>query len=140
MKDGRIEAVTKWVAAPTDGAVTDWSHYMVLPGLIDMHTHIADWEQTSNDAEALLHSAQDVALVGAAHARKTLRAVLRRCMTWAAIRAFTDVRCATRSIAAGGGPADERGRRVYYDQGWRRRRGWGRRRGLRCRRKCMSVS
>ncbi len=91
VKDGRIEAVTKWVAAPTDGAVTDWSHYMVLPGLIDMHTHIADWEQTSNDAEALLHSAQDVALVGAAHARKTLRAGFTTVHDVGCYQAFTDV-------------------------------------------------
>jgi imidazolonepropionase-like amidohydrolase len=89
--DGRIISVSQWVLPPTDGPVTDWSHYMVLPGLIDMHTHIADWEQTANDAEPLLHSAQDVALVGALHARRTLRAGFTTVHDVGCYRAFTDV-------------------------------------------------
>src|SRR5580698_8396636 len=89
--DGRIVSVTQWISPPTDGPVTDWSHYMVLPGLIDMHTHIADWEQTANDAEPLLHSAQDVALVGALHARRTLRAGFTTVHDVGCYRAFTDV-------------------------------------------------
>src|SRR5277367_221020 len=89
--DGRISAVIPWSTPPDDGPVTDWSRYMVLPGLIDMHTHIADWEQTSNDAEPLLHSPQDVALVGALHARRTLRAGFTTVHDVGCYRAFTDV-------------------------------------------------
>ena len=39
-----------------------------------MHTHISDWDMTHNVAEPLLHSPQDVALIGAKHAYQTLRA------------------------------------------------------------------
>src|SRR5580698_4816282 len=70
----RVASVTPWTAAPTDGPVTDWSRYEVLPGLIDMHVHLADTEETSNVAEPLLHSEAEIALLGARHARETLRA------------------------------------------------------------------
>jgi imidazolonepropionase-like amidohydrolase len=64
---------------------------MVLPGLIDMHTHLVDQEQTENIAEPLLTTAAYQAYIGAAHARKTLMAgftSVRDVGTW---RAFGDV-------------------------------------------------
>jgi imidazolonepropionase-like amidohydrolase len=87
----RIVSVTPWKAAPTDGKVIDWSSRMVLPGLIDMHTHLVDQEQTENIAEPLLTTAAYQAYIGAAHARVTLEAgftSVRDVGTW---RAFGDV-------------------------------------------------
>jgi imidazolonepropionase-like amidohydrolase len=77
--------------APGDGPLTDWSRYMVLPGLIDLHTHLADYGQSSNPAEPLLHSAADVALIGARNARVTLHAGFTTVRDVGCFRAFTDV-------------------------------------------------
>jgi imidazolonepropionase-like amidohydrolase len=55
--------------------VTDWSNRTVLPGLIDLHTHVADGFGQSNDpAEPLKHGPAETALKGAEAARITLRA------------------------------------------------------------------
>lgn len=87
----RITAVTPWAAAPTDGPVTDWSGYTVLPGFIDTHTHLADWGQTNNVAEPLLHSPQEIAYVGARNALATLRAGFTAVHDVGCYRAFSDV-------------------------------------------------
>jgi imidazolonepropionase-like amidohydrolase len=87
----KITAVTPWKAAPKDGQVTDWSKLTVLPGLIDMHTHLVDQEQTENIAEPLLTTAAYQSFIAADHARKTLMAgftSVRDVGTW---RAFGDV-------------------------------------------------
>jgi imidazolonepropionase-like amidohydrolase len=91
IEDGRITQVEPWRAAPEDGPVTDWSAYTVLPGFIDTHTHLADWGQTSNVAEPLLHSPQEIALVGARNARDTLRAGFTTVHDVGCYRAFSDV-------------------------------------------------
>jgi imidazolonepropionase-like amidohydrolase len=70
--------------------VIDWSRYHVLPGLIDMHVHLADWDQTNNVAEPLLHSTQDIAYAGALHARQTLRAGFTSVHNLGNYRAFAD--------------------------------------------------
>ncbi len=87
----RVVSVTPWTAAPSDGQVIDWSKRMVLPGLIDMHTHLTDQEQTENIAEPLLTTAAYQSFIAAAHARVTLEAgftSVRDVGTW---RAFGDV-------------------------------------------------
>jgi len=89
--DGRVTAVTSFVPPPAGAKLIDWSGYTVLPGLIDMHTHLADWAQTSNVAEPLLHSQQDIAYAGAAHARATLRAGFTTVHDVGCYRAFSDV-------------------------------------------------
>ena len=72
--DGRVTAITAW-QAPATGQVIDWSRYTVLPGLIDMHTHVADgWGETNDPAEALKHSAAETALKSVEAARLTLQA------------------------------------------------------------------
>ena len=53
IKADRIVAVTPW-RAPSKGAkIVDWSRLTVLPGLIDLHTHLADVSQSSDVAEPL---------------------------------------------------------------------------------------
>jgi imidazolonepropionase-like amidohydrolase len=89
--DDRVAAVTPWTGAPGDGPVVDWSRFEVLPGLIDMHVHLADTEQNSNVAEPLMHSEAEIALLGARHARETLRAGFTSVHDVGCFRAFADV-------------------------------------------------
>lgn len=89
--DGRIAAVTPFTTTPNDGPLTDWSQYEVLPGLIDMHTHLADYGENANVAEPLFHSAAALALKGADNARTTLRAGFTSVRDVGTFRAFTDV-------------------------------------------------
>ena len=89
--DQRIVAVEPWSAPPAGATVIDWSDMTVLPGLIDAHTHLADWGQSNNVAEPLLHSAQEIALVGADNARRTLMAGFTSVRDVGTFRAFGDV-------------------------------------------------
>ncbi|WP_156680696.1 metal-dependent hydrolase family protein [Sphingomonas profundi] len=89
--DGRVAAIMPYAPPPAGATVLDWSGYTVLPGLIDMHTHLADWGQTNNVAEPLLHSAQEIAYVGARNARTTLRAGFTSVHDVGCFRAFSDV-------------------------------------------------
>jgi imidazolonepropionase-like amidohydrolase len=90
IENGKITRITKFDAS-TGASVIDWSHYTVVPGLIDLHTHIVDELESANIAAPLLStSAQDV-MRGVRHARDTLRAgftTVRDVGTW---RGFTDV-------------------------------------------------
>lgn len=91
IEDGRIAAVTAYAPPPEGATLLDWSGFTVLPGLIDMHTHLSDWGQTNNVAEPLLHSAEDIALVGAKNARDTLNAGFTSVRDVGTFRAFGDV-------------------------------------------------
>ena len=99
--DGRIASVAAWSAPPADGAVVDWSRFTVLPGLIDLHTHVADgYGQTNDPAEALKHSAQATALKGAEAARTMLQAGFTTVRDVGAYRGLSDVALRD-AIAAG---------------------------------------
>lgn len=89
--DGRIAAVVPWTTPPAAATVVDWSDRTVLPGLVDLHTHLADWGMTNNVAEPLMHSAAEVALMGAENARVTLHAGFTSVHDVGVYRAFTDV-------------------------------------------------
>lgn len=89
--DGRVVSVGPWRGAPTDGPVVDWSTQWVLPGLIDMHTHLAGDIQGSGVADPLISSEADDALAGAANASRTLRAGFTTVRDVGSWRAFTDV-------------------------------------------------
>jgi imidazolonepropionase-like amidohydrolase len=91
IEDERIVAVEPWTAPPAGSTVIDWSAMTVLPGLIDAHTHLADWGQSNNVAEPLLHSPQEIALVGANNARATLEAGFTSVRDVGTFRAFGDV-------------------------------------------------
>ncbi|MBB5684409.1 imidazolonepropionase-like amidohydrolase [Sphingobium boeckii] len=91
IENDRIVAVEPWSPAPEGAIVIDWSGMTVLPGLIDMHTHLADWGQTNNVAEPLLHSTQEMAYVGAKNAYATLKAGFTTVHDVGCFRAFADV-------------------------------------------------
>ncbi|MFM5885482.1 MAG: amidohydrolase family protein [Novosphingobium sp.] len=74
IEDGRVAAVTAWVPPPAGARVIDWSGLWVLPGLIDMHVHLADAGQSAEVLEPLLHSVGEIAYIGARNARTTLNA------------------------------------------------------------------
>lgn len=74
IENGRIVEIRPWARPPAGAAVLDWSAYSVTPGLIDLHTHLADGFGQSNDpTDPLRHSAAEQALKGAEAARLTLR-------------------------------------------------------------------
>lgn len=88
----KIEAVQPAsVAIPRGAKVIDLSAYTVSPGLIDAHSHIADFEQEASVADPLTHSAADYAFQGVKHARETLRAGFTTVRDVGTYRAFTDV-------------------------------------------------
>jgi imidazolonepropionase-like amidohydrolase len=89
--DGKIASVAPWRSS--DGAAqVDWSAFTVLPGLIDMHTHVADGYPSSDDpAEALKHSEAQTVLKGAEAARTMLRAGFTTVRDVGVYRGLTDV-------------------------------------------------
>ena len=91
IEDGRVAAVSPFTPPPPGARLIDWSGFTVLPGLIDMHVHLADTEETSNVAEPLLHSQEDIAYIGARHARETLMAGFTSVHDVGCFRAFADV-------------------------------------------------
>jgi len=91
IENGRVAAVTPFTPPPAGAQLVDWASYTVLPGLIDMHVHLADTEETSNVAEPLFHSQEDIAYLGARHARETLMAGFTTVHDVGCFRAFADV-------------------------------------------------
>lgn len=69
----------------------DWSAYTVLPGLIDLHTHLADAGQSADLAAPIKTSPQLTALHGAHNARVTLKAGFTSVRDVGTYRGLTDV-------------------------------------------------
>lgn len=112
--NGRIVSVAPWQAGANDAAVVDWSGFTVLPGLIDLHTHVADGAISSNDpAEPLKHSEAATILKGVAAARIMLRAGFTTVRDVGAYRGLTDV--ALRDAIAAG---DVEGPRMFVAGGY----------------------
>ncbi len=90
--DGRIVSVTPWGGGSRGGAqLIDWSSYTVLPGLIDLHTHLVGDISSADVAAPLSSSAARDALIGAAHARATLAAGFTTVRDVGTYRAHVDV-------------------------------------------------
>ena len=70
----RIKAVGKCGRAPKAAEVIDWRRYTVLPGMIDLHTHLADVEQSADLAAPLKTSPAQTLAIGEANAKATLMA------------------------------------------------------------------
>ena len=89
----RITAVGAWDSkkVPKGAKVIDWSDQTVLPGLMDMHTHLADADQSAYVLAPLEMTAAESVLEGVAHARQTLRAGFTTVRDVGVWRAFNDV-------------------------------------------------
>ncbi len=91
IENGRVAAIEPYREPPADARFIDWSSKTVLPGLIDMHTHLVGDIAAAGVADPLLSSGARDALIGAANARATLRAGFTTVSDVGAWRAFTDV-------------------------------------------------
>ncbi|MFN0024398.1 MAG: amidohydrolase family protein, partial [Parvularculaceae bacterium] len=91
IENDRIVEVAPWRAPPAEARVIDWSNKTVLPGLIDMHTHLIGDIQGAGLADPLTYTAAQDALIGAGNARATLRAGFTSVRDVGVWRAFTDV-------------------------------------------------
>jgi len=89
--DERIARIEPCGATPAGAERVDWSHYTVLPGLIDLHTHLADAGQDADVALPLKTSPQATALIGAQNARTTLLAGFTTVRDVGTYRGLTDV-------------------------------------------------
>ena len=99
--DGKIVSDQPWKGARADGKLIDWSGKWVLPGLIDLHTHVADgYGQTDDPAEPLKHSEGATLLKGAEMARITLHSGFTTVRDVGVYRGLTDV-ALRNAIAAG---------------------------------------
>jgi imidazolonepropionase-like amidohydrolase len=101
LTDGKIVDDRPWSGAAPAGTLIDWSGKWVLPGLIDMHTHVADGlGQTNDPAEPLKHREAATILKGAEQARITLHAGFTTVRDVGVYRGLTDVALRD-AIAAG---------------------------------------
>lgn len=90
--DGRIASISPWGAGSRGGVrFIDWSAYAVLPGMIDLHTHLVGDISSADVAAPLSSSAARDALLGAAHARATLAAGFTTVRDVGTYRALVDV-------------------------------------------------
>jgi imidazolonepropionase-like amidohydrolase len=89
--DGKIVSIGPWDGKDT-ATVVDWSAYTVLPGLIDLHTHIADGATEGSDpAEPLKHSESATILKAVPAAKTMLRAGFTTVRDVGVYRGLTDI-------------------------------------------------
>lgn len=70
----RIMSVGRCTKPPKTARIIDWRRYTIIPGLIDLHTHLADVSQSADVALPLKTSLSDTVAIGAKNAEITLRA------------------------------------------------------------------
>ncbi len=91
INDEKITSVAPCGATPRGSERLDWSAYTVLPGLIDLHTHLADAGQSADLALPLKTSPAATALIGAHNAKVTLDAGFTTVRDVGTYRGLTDV-------------------------------------------------
>ncbi|OZB58538.1 MAG: Xaa-Pro dipeptidase [Lysobacterales bacterium 14-68-21] len=92
LADGKVVSVQPWSAAAGKGArVLDWTAWTVVPGLMDMHTHISEEAETADIAAPLKISPAQQAFIGAMNARKTLQAGFTTVRDVGVYRGFADI-------------------------------------------------
>lgn len=88
----RIKAVGKCGKPPKGATIIDWRRYTVLPGLIDLHTHLADVGQGADIAQPINTGPAETAFIGAKNARDTLMAGFTTVRDVGTFRVFADVK------------------------------------------------
>nr|WP_315458758.1 amidohydrolase family protein [uncultured Sphingorhabdus sp.] len=86
-----IAAVAPCGVTPEGFDRLNWSDFTVLPGLIDLHTHLADAGQSADVALPIKTSPAATALIGAHNARLTLEAGFTTVRDVGTYRGLTDV-------------------------------------------------
>jgi len=89
--DDKITAIAACGPTPKGAESVDWSGFTVLPGLIDLHTHLADAGQSADLALPLKTSPAATALIGAHNARLTLEAGFTTVRDVGTYRGLTDI-------------------------------------------------
>jgi imidazolonepropionase-like amidohydrolase len=91
VKGDRIKAVGPCGRPPKGATLINWSRFTVLPGLIDLHTHLADVETSSDVAAPLKTGLSETVAIGRVHALATLRAGFTTVRDVGTYRGLTDV-------------------------------------------------
>jgi len=89
--DDKITAIASCGPTPKGAERVDWSRFTVLPGLIDLHTHLADAGQSADLGLPLKTSPAATALIGAHNARLTLEAGFTTVRDVGTYRGLTDI-------------------------------------------------
>lgn len=87
----RITAVAPCGETPKGAKRLDWTAFNVLPGLFDLHTHLADAGQSADLALPIKTSPAATALMGAHNARLTLEAGFTAVRDVGTYRGLTDI-------------------------------------------------
>jgi imidazolonepropionase-like amidohydrolase len=99
----RIEEVGATVAVPAGATVVDLGSATLLPGLIDLHTHLTDREDVHWENALTTTTPPEAALWGARNARVTLLAGITTCRDMGPTWPYVDVEL-KRAIEAGAVP------------------------------------
>ena len=92
VEDDRVAAVVATADAPTDARRIDLPGHTLLPGLMDMHSHlIGDDDNGQGYAQLVMRSGAQEAIVGVRNARATLEAGFTTVRDIGTFRAFVDV-------------------------------------------------
>ena len=121
--DGKIVSDEPWQGARADGRLIDWSGKWVLPGLIDLHTHVADGygqsRRSGRAAEAQRGGDHPQGRRDGAHHAPFRLHHRARCRRLSRADRRRAARCDRRR--RGRGAADVRRRRLHHHSGRRRR-------------------
>ena len=89
--DNKIDAVGANLTIPAGAKIIDLSHYTVLPGLIDCHTHLADGSGGGDPIDVFRKTAAELALESVPNARAMLESGFTTVRDVGTYRALGDV-------------------------------------------------
>jgi len=131
IRNERIEAVGQQLPVPSGAAVYDLAEATLLPGLIDLHTHLVGEVGIHWEEELLKTTPGQAAIYGVKNARDTLMAGFTTCRDMGPVWPFTDVdlrtaidkgaipgprlQVAGNYVSATGGAGDARQFSIYVD-------------------------